>query len=145
MQENCTKMLLRMNRIDSQMIPLSMYLHRQIKIRMKEQMTRNELITELERMLRNAPDLMTPMKVSKCTPIGKNRVYEIIKNGELGCSDELTAASKKLSRQRKRKHCGIGLRDSVRTDSAKASSNSPLIRWTANCSFPSGTAAMTTP
>lgn len=46
-------------------------------------MTRNELITELERMLRNAPDLMTPMKVSKCTPIGKNRVYEIIKNGEL--------------------------------------------------------------
>ena len=46
-------------------------------------MTRNEFITELERMLKNAPDLMTPLKVSKCTPLGKNRVYELIKSGEI--------------------------------------------------------------
>ena len=46
-------------------------------------MTRNEFITELERMLKNAPDLMTPLKVSECTPLGKNRVYELIKSGEI--------------------------------------------------------------
>lgn len=46
-------------------------------------MTRNEFIIELERMLKNAPDLMTPIKVSKCTPLGKNRVYELIKSGEI--------------------------------------------------------------
>lgn len=46
-------------------------------------MTRNEMITELERMLKKAPDLMTPLKVSRCTPLGKNRVYELIKNGEI--------------------------------------------------------------
>lgn len=46
-------------------------------------MTRNEFIIELERMLKNAPDLMTPLKVSKCTPLGKNRVYELIKLGEI--------------------------------------------------------------
>ena len=34
-------------------------------------------------MLKNAPDLMTPLKVSKCTPLGKNRVYELIKSGEI--------------------------------------------------------------
>lgn len=32
-------------------------------------MTRNKYVIELERMLKNAPDLMTPLKVSKCTPI----------------------------------------------------------------------------
>lgn len=46
-------------------------------------MTRNEVIAEFERMLRKAPDLMTPLKVSRCTPLGKNRVYELIKNGEI--------------------------------------------------------------
>ncbi|MGN1101173.1 MAG: hypothetical protein ACI4RG_03210 [Huintestinicola sp.] len=46
-------------------------------------MTRNEFIIELERMLKNAPDLMTPLKVSKCTPLGKNRVYELLKSGEI--------------------------------------------------------------
>ena len=46
-------------------------------------MTRNEMIAELERMLRKVPDLMTPSKVSQCTPIGKNRVYEPIKSGEI--------------------------------------------------------------
>lgn len=46
-------------------------------------MTRIEFIIELERMLKNAPDLMTPLKVSKCTPLGKNRVYELIKSGEI--------------------------------------------------------------
>ena len=59
--------------------------------------------------------------------------------------DELIAASRKRSRQRKRKLSGTGLRDSAQTASAKASSSSPLIRWTASCSSPSGTAAMTTP
>lgn len=46
-------------------------------------MTRNEFITELERMLKKAPNLMTPLKISKWTPLGKNRVYELIKSGEI--------------------------------------------------------------
>ena len=46
---------------------------------------------------------------------------------------------------RKRKLSGTGLRDSAQTVFVKASSSSPLIRWTASCSSPSGTAAMTTP
>ena len=46
-------------------------------------MTRDEFITELERMLKKAPNLMTPLKISKWTPLGKNRVYELIKSGEI--------------------------------------------------------------
>ena len=46
-------------------------------------MTREELMVEFERLLRRAPELMTPMKVSRCSPLGKNRVYELIKSGEL--------------------------------------------------------------
>ena len=53
------------------------------KLKDESTMTRNEFIIELERMLKNAPDLMTPLKVSKCTPLGKNRVYELIKSGEI--------------------------------------------------------------
>ena len=46
-------------------------------------MTRTEFIRELERMLKKAPELMTPSKVSKHTPLGKNHVYELIKSGEI--------------------------------------------------------------
>ena len=46
-------------------------------------MTKQKATAEFERMLRQAPDLMTPLKVSRCTPLGKNRVYELIKTGEL--------------------------------------------------------------
>ena len=46
-------------------------------------MTRKELTAEFERMLRKAPELMTPIKVSRWSPISKNRVYELIKSGEL--------------------------------------------------------------
>lgn len=46
-------------------------------------MTREKRIAEFERMLSKVPDIMTPMKVSRCSPIGKNRVYELIKSGKL--------------------------------------------------------------
>ena len=46
-------------------------------------MTREELKTEFERLLRRVPELMTPMKVSRCSPLEKNRVYELIKLGKL--------------------------------------------------------------
>ena len=45
--------------------------------------TREERIKEFERMLRKAPELMSPLKVSRCSPFGKNRVYEMIHTGEL--------------------------------------------------------------
>lgn len=34
-------------------------------------------------MLREAPEIMTPIKVSRFSPLGKNHVYELIKSGEL--------------------------------------------------------------
>ena len=42
-------------------------------------MTREEKVEQLERMLINLPEIMSPLKVSKSVPIGKNRVYELIK------------------------------------------------------------------
>ncbi len=47
------------------------------------QMTREEKINELERMLANVPEIISPLKASKCSPIGKNRIYELIKKKEL--------------------------------------------------------------
>ena len=46
-------------------------------------MTREEKIIELERMFKNCPDMLSPIKVSRWTPFGKNRVYELIKSKEL--------------------------------------------------------------
>lgn len=46
-------------------------------------MTREEKIIALERMLRKCPEVLSPMKASRCSPFGKNRVYELIKSGEL--------------------------------------------------------------
>lgn len=45
--------------------------------------TREERIKEFETMLRNAPEIMSPLKVAKFSPFGKNRVYEMIKTKEL--------------------------------------------------------------
>ena len=45
--------------------------------------TREERIKEFEKMLRKAPERMSPLKVSRCSPFGKNRVYEMIHTGEL--------------------------------------------------------------
>lgn len=45
--------------------------------------TREQRIKDFEKMLRKAPDIMSPLRVSKCSPFGKNRVYEMIRTGEL--------------------------------------------------------------
>ena len=45
--------------------------------------TREERIKEFDTMLRNAPEIMSPLKVAKFSPFGKNRVYEMIHTGEL--------------------------------------------------------------
>ena len=46
-------------------------------------MTREEKVVELERMLAKVPDVMSPLKASKCSPFGKNKIYELIKTKEL--------------------------------------------------------------
>ena len=46
-------------------------------------MTREEKVAELERMLAKVPDVMSPLKASKCSPFGKNKIYELIKTKEL--------------------------------------------------------------
>ena len=45
--------------------------------------TREERIKEFETMLRKAPEIMSPLKVAKFSPFGRNRVYEMIKTKEL--------------------------------------------------------------
>lgn len=46
-------------------------------------MTKEEKIQELERMFKNCPEILTPMKASRFAPIGKNGIYELIKKNEL--------------------------------------------------------------
>ena len=46
-------------------------------------MTREERIEALERLLRKAPDIMSPQMVIEFAPFGKNKVYEILNNKEL--------------------------------------------------------------
>ena len=46
-------------------------------------MTKEEKIQELERMFKNCPEILTPIKASRFTPIGKNGIYELIKKQEL--------------------------------------------------------------
>ena len=46
-------------------------------------MTREHKISIFEKMLHKAPDVMTPPMVPKYAPFGKNKLYEILQNGEL--------------------------------------------------------------
>ena len=46
-------------------------------------MTKEEKIQELERMFKNCPEILTPIKASRFAPIGKNGIYELIKKKEL--------------------------------------------------------------
>ena len=46
-------------------------------------MNKEEKIIELERMFKNCPEMLSPIKVSRWTPFGKNRVYALIKSGEI--------------------------------------------------------------
>jgi len=46
-------------------------------------MTYEEKVTELKRMLRRCPEILTPSKINRWSPLGKNKVYELIKSGEL--------------------------------------------------------------
>ncbi len=38
---------------------------------------------QLEKMLKKCPEILTPMKAKKWLPIGRNTLYEAIKNGEI--------------------------------------------------------------
>ena len=46
-------------------------------------MTKEEKRKTLERMLKGAPDIMSPRQVHRWSPLGKNHVYELIHKGEL--------------------------------------------------------------
>lgn len=54
-----------------------------IRTERRNNMTREEKIEQLERMLKALPEILSPLKISKAVPIGKNRVYELIKTKEL--------------------------------------------------------------
>ena len=55
----------------------------EIRAERRNNMTREEKIEQLERMLKALPEILNPMKVSKAVPIEKNRVHELIKTKEL--------------------------------------------------------------
>lgn len=46
-------------------------------------MTKEQKIAAFERMLRRAPEILTPKKVCSFSPLSKNKVYELIKTKEL--------------------------------------------------------------
>ncbi len=46
-------------------------------------MNKEEKRKELERMLRRCPEILSPIKAARWSPLGKNRVYELIHSGEL--------------------------------------------------------------
>ncbi len=46
-------------------------------------MTRDDKIKVFEKMLRKAPEIMTPGQIIKFSPYGKHKVYQMIKDKEL--------------------------------------------------------------
>ena len=36
-----------------------------------------------EKMLKRCPDILTPMKANRWSPVGKNTIYAALKNGEI--------------------------------------------------------------
>lgn len=46
-------------------------------------MTHEEKIAELRRMLSDIPEILSPAEASRCSPYGKNKIYELIKTKEL--------------------------------------------------------------
>ena len=46
-------------------------------------MTNEERREAVARLLKNAPDVLTPREVSKWTPYGRNTVYAMLRSGEL--------------------------------------------------------------
>ena len=46
-------------------------------------MTYKESVRALKKLMRDCPDVLTPIKASKCSPLGKNKIYALIKSGEL--------------------------------------------------------------
>jgi len=46
-------------------------------------MSQTELKKELERMMQKCPQCLTPRKIYRYTPLSENRIYELIRTGEL--------------------------------------------------------------
>ena len=46
-------------------------------------MAQNELKKELQRMMQKCPQCLTPRKIYRYTPLSENRIYELIRTGEL--------------------------------------------------------------
>ena len=46
-------------------------------------MRNNDQKSEIERMLRRCPDILTPRQVANWSPFGVNRVYELLRSGAL--------------------------------------------------------------
>lgn len=46
-------------------------------------MNKEELRKQIEQSLKRCPDILTPIKIYRWTPFGKNKVYELLRTGEL--------------------------------------------------------------
>ena len=49
--------------------------------RMKK--NKEKLREAYEKMLKKCPDILTPMKATRWSPVGKNTIYAALKNGEI--------------------------------------------------------------
>ncbi len=74
MQEKCKK------KIKTVRVVISLILTKDMKVL---KMTKEEKRKALERMLKGAPDIMSPRQAHRWSPLGKNHVYELIHKGEL--------------------------------------------------------------
>ena len=46
-------------------------------------MNQEKLREAYEKMLKKCPDILTPMKATRWSPVGKNTIYTALKNGEI--------------------------------------------------------------
>ena len=46
-------------------------------------MSKEKQRAELKKLLKKCPDVLTPMKAARWSPIGKNAIYAAIKSGEI--------------------------------------------------------------
>lgn len=46
-------------------------------------MDKEKLRESYQKMLKKCPDILTPIKAVRCSPVGKNTIYTALKNGEI--------------------------------------------------------------
>jgi len=81
--KNCEKIARKIPRISKTFCTVFPNRCRQNTVKEDENMAQNELKKELQRMMQKCPQCLTPRKIYRYTPLSENRIYELIRTGEL--------------------------------------------------------------